>query len=152
MIDSGVANNLENLYIFAGAIFLLASTVLAAFTYTGSNYRNGMSGRDLENNILDANIRPTDALYDTVEGYSEWAQHNFKVNTRLVPLSTAMLLSLIYGLVFLTTGVFHAILIDLGIVTLVIVAAILLFITRRSKIYGQLQRYWKYRDSDPGKD
>ena len=96
MVDSGAVNNLENSYVFGGVFAILVSTILAAFTYTGSNYRSGMSGRDLENKILNADVQPIDALYDTAEGYSRWAQHNFKVNTRLVPLSTAMLLTLIY--------------------------------------------------------
>ncbi len=82
MADSGAATELENPYVFTGVLAILVSTVLAAFTYTGSNYRSGMSGRDLEQQILNAEIRPIDALYDTVEGYAEWAQHNFSVNTR----------------------------------------------------------------------
>ena len=152
MADSGVATELENPYVFAGVLAILASTVLAAYTYTGSNYRSGMSGRDLEQQILNAEIQPIDALYDTVEGYAEWAQHNFRVNTRLAPVSTAMLLTLIYGLVLLTAGVFHAFIAVVGVAVSLVLGGLLLFITWRSRFHRQLGRYWKYRDIEPGKD
>lgn len=152
LVDSGLARELENWYVFAGVVSILVSTILAAFTYTGSNYRSGMSGRDLENKILNADIQPIDALYDTAEGYSEWAQHNFKVNTRLAPTSTAMLLTLIYGLILLTAGVFHAFIAELGMRVALAIGIILLVITFRTRFHQQIKRYWKYRDFEPGKD
>lgn len=152
MVNSGTVSELENPYVFGGVLAILLSTNLAAFTYTGSNYRSGMSGRDLEDEVLNADIRPIDVLYDTVGGYAEWAQHNFKVNTRLAPLSTAMLLTLIYGLISLTAGVFHAFVADLGIVVALLIGVIISLITWRSRFHRQIIRYWRYRNFEPGKD
>lgn len=71
--NSVVTGELPNRFIYLGILSILLSTILAAFVYTGSNYRSGMSGRDLQRRILNDDIRPIDALYDTVDGYARWA-------------------------------------------------------------------------------
>ena len=63
-----------------------------------------------------------------------------------------MLLTLIYGLVLLTAGVFHAFIAVVGVTVSLLLGCVLLFITWRSRFHRQLGRYWKYRDIEPGKD
>lgn len=150
-VNSVSAAELENGYIFIGIGMILVSTILAALTYMGSNYRSGMSGRDISDKILNPEIAPEDALYDTAKGYARWAQHNFKVNTRLAPMSTAMLLSLVYGLVFLTAGVTNAYLWEFGYGVLIAIIVTLLIITWRSGLFKQIRRYSRYRGLDPEK-
>ena len=148
----GGVSDLANAFVFGGFLAILTSTILAALIYTGSQYRSGMSGRDLEKRLLDDEAEPIDALYTTAEGYAEWTQHNFEVNTRLAPLSTAMLLALIYGLVLLTAGVAHAFLRVMGPVGIGLLGVVLVLLTWRSGIHSQLNRYWRYRSIELGKD
>lgn len=148
--NSVVTGELQNVFIYSGILSILLSTILAAFVYTGSNYRSGMSGRDMQRRILNDDIRPIDALYDTAEGYARWTQHNFSVNTRLAPLSTAMLLCLIYGLVLITAGVFNAFVADVELIESVAIVLALAIVTWRSGFYRQVRRYLRYRRLEAG--
>lgn len=148
--NSVVTAELPNRFIYLGILSILLSTILAAFVYTGSNYRSGMSGRDLQRRILNDDIRPIDALYDTVDGYARWTQHNFSVNTRLAPLSTAMLLCLISGLVLITAGVFDAFVMDVALIESAAILLALSVVTWRSGFYRQVRRYLRYPRLGPG--
>jgi hypothetical protein len=145
--DGGVVN----LFLICGIISIIASTTVAAFTYTVSNKKSGMSGRDIAD-ILESDYSPEKDLKDIVEGYSVWMQMNFKMNTINAPLGTTVLLLLIYGIILLTVGVYHAFINQVAWYVTLAVLVVLGLITWRSGIISQIKRYNKYRDFDPAKD
>lgn len=140
-----------NLYSLFGVVCILISTTLAAFTYTATSLRGGMSGRDIEK-MLANDYSPKENYRGMMESYSVWLQYNFKVNTRNAPLGTSILLFLIYGIILLSIAVFHAFVHEMGVVGALSVILLFFVITWRSGIKGQLERYWKYRNFRPGKD
>jgi hypothetical protein len=151
--DQLVANSSEllNIYTYFGIGSLLASTVLAALTYTSTNIRAGMSGRDI-GKMISNDYSAKQNYRGMVESYSIWLQYNFKTNTRAAPLGTGTLLFLIYAIICISAGVFHAFIRDIGWAGGVLMIAIIAVVTWRSGIKGQLQRYWEYRDFEPGKE
>lgn len=147
----GAVDTIVNWYVLGGVGAIVASTILAAFTYTASEKRSGISGRGLAE-LLENDHPPDRNLRGLVESYSLWMQINFKANTRLAPLGTGLLVLLIYGIVLLTIGVYHATLRETGLPTAVGALALLGVFTWRSGIGGQCRRYWRYRDFDPTED
>lgn len=140
-----------NIYSISGLVCILISTVLAAFTYTATSQRAGMSGRDIAN-MTSNHYTPIENYRGLVESYSRWMQYNFKVNTRSAPLGTGMLLFLIYGIILFSAGFYHTLVQTMGIGGVVTIFILLTAITWKSGIKGQMERYWKYKDHDPGKD
>ena len=78
-------------------------------------------------------------------------QMNFKTNTVNAPLVTLVLLLLIYGVILITVGVYHAFIESVGF-PLAGVVLVLLVITWRTGIVNQTKRYWRYRNFDPATD
>lgn len=147
----GSASELLNLYTLIGTGSLLISTILAAFTYTAASQRGGMSGRDIQK-MINNDYSPQQNYRGIVESYSNWLQYNFRINTRSVPLATGMLLFLIYGILLISAGSLHALVVDLGYGGFVILILLFILITRRSGIKGQISRYWRYREDNSGQD
>ncbi|MEZ3116196.1 hypothetical protein RYH80_09750 [Halobaculum sp. MBLA0147] len=138
-------------FVVAGFVSILVSTALAALTYTASSMREGLSGRDL-NSLLYGEYTDREKLYGIVDSYSEWAQVNFKTNTKNAPLGTATVSFLVYGIVCLAVGVYG--ILSSGVplwMTFLVICALLIY-TWRTGIVGQLRRYWRYRDLDPTED
>jgi len=147
----GSLQALLNWYFVAGVAAIIASTSLAAFTYTATTKRAGMSGRDIDN-LLSNEYTPKQNLEGIVESYSTWMEYNFKTNTKTAPLGTGILVLLIYGLVLLSVGVYHGVIGQIGIAGNILIVAVLGLFTAFSDIISQLKRYWKYKDFDPTED
>lgn len=148
---SAVVSQYLNPFAVAGLVSILVSTALAALTYTASSMREGLSGRDLER-LLYGDFTDKEKMYGIVQSYSQWAQSNFKVNTKNAPLGTMTVSFLVYGIVFLAAGVYEAV--SEGVpywLTLLIFGSLLVF-TWLTGVYGQLQRYWKYRELGASED
>ncbi len=144
----GDLRSVINWYLLCGLLAILASTALAAFTYTTSSKRGGMSGRDIAN-LLTNDHTPEQNLRGILEGYSIWMQYNYKMNTKNAPLGTGILILLFYGLVLVSVGVYHGIVDETGTITALTVLSILAVFTWKSGVYNQLKRYWRYRKFDP---
>lgn len=142
---------IPNQYLILGILSIIASTSVAAFTYTASNKKGGMSGRDIAD-LLDSDYSAETDLKDIVEGYSFWMQMNFRTNTVNAPLVTGVLLLLIYGIILVAVGVYHAFVHPAGITMTIAVMVVISLITWRSGIANQIQRYLRYRNFTPGKD
>jgi hypothetical protein len=154
VIASESSRNLDGLvnpFFTVGVVFLLASTVLAAFTYTVSNKRSGMSGRDIRR-LLDNDYSPEQNLRGILESYAMWIQYNFRMNTKNALLGTSVLLLLIYAIILLTIGVYNAFVTEVGIWGAFATVVVLSALTWRSGITDQLGRYRRYRDLDPAED
>jgi hypothetical protein len=145
------ASDVLNVYVILGGVCILISTILAAFTYTATSLRSGMSGRDIEN-LLENDYSPEENYRGIVESYSVWLQYNFKVNTCNAPLGTSILLFLIYSIILISTAVFNAFVHEMGISGNILLFLLFILITWRSGFKGQIERYWQYRDFTPGKD
>lgn len=150
-LTDGAVTDLWNSYTTLGLISLLASTAMAALTYTASSMRAGMSGRDIEA-LVDNDATAEQNLQGIVESYSRWMQYNFKINSKNAPLGTLTLLLLIYSIVLLSMGIYHGIINEIHALHLIVIIAILCLITWRTGIIGQLRRYKKYRTFDPSKE
>lgn len=153
-VDQSVSTTVSqysNSFVVAGLVSILVSTVLAALTYTSSSMRGGPSGRDLHR-LLYGDFTDRQKVYGLVESYSKWTQSNFRTNTRNAPLGTMTVSFLVYGIVFLAVGVYETV--SSGVpwwLTLIVVVSLLVF-TWRTGIYGQLRRYWRYRNLDVAED
>lgn len=154
VIASESSRNLDGLvnpFFTVGVVFLLASTVLAAFTYTVSNKRSGMSGRDIKR-LLDNDYSPEQNLRGILESYARWIQYNFRMNTKNALLGTSVLLLLIYAIILLTIGVYHAFVTEVGIRGAFATVVVLSVLTWQSGITDQLGRYRRYRELDSAED
>lgn len=143
--------SIMNIYSVLGLVSILLSTILAAFTYTATSQRAGMSGRDIDD-MISNDYSPIENYRGLIRGYSKWMQYNFKVNTRNAPLSSGILLFLIYAIILFSAGVYQAFIQKLGIEGACLIFILLTVITWKSGIFGQVKRYWEYKDFEPGKD
>lgn len=144
----GTLQTVFNWYISAGLLSIIASTALAAFTYTASSKRGGMSSRDIKE-LVENDLPPETNLEGIVESYADWIQYNYEVNTKNAPLGTGILLLLLYGLILVAVGVYHGFVEETGYGTIVAVIGILLLCTWRSGIVSQTRRYFRHSDADP---
>ena len=148
---SAAVSQYGNAFVVAGLVSILVSTVLAALTYTSSSMRGGPSGRDLHR-LLYGDFTDRENMYGLVQSYSKWTQSNFVTNTKNAPLGTMTVSFLVYGIVFLGVGAYEAIFYRLSYwIELVVLLSLLVF-TWGTGIYGQLKRYWKYRNLDAAED
>ncbi|ERH13427.1 MAG: hypothetical protein J07HB67_02466 [halophilic archaeon J07HB67] len=149
---SAAASQYGNLFVVGGLVSILVSTALAALTYTSSSMKEGFSGRDLSRLLYDDDYTDRQKMYGLVQSYSRWTQSNFRTNTRNAPLGTMTVSFLVYGIVLLSAGVYDVT--PSGVpwwLTLIVVVSLLVF-TWSTGIYGQLRRYWKYKDLDAAED
>ena len=150
MIDSVLVDFLSG-YTIGGIVFLILSTAIAAVTYTSSDLRGGMSGRDLRK-LLDSDRTDRKNVEGVVESYSHWIDHNFRTNARNAPLGTLTLLLLIYAITSLSLGVKTAL--TGGVEWWLLGVAILLnlLFTWYTRFHKQAQRglrvWWRQRTKD----
>lgn len=140
----GVLADLANYYTVAGIVLLLASTAVAAVTYTASDLRTGMSGKDLRA-VLDNEYDYRQNLEGIVESYSHWIEHNFRTNAKNAPLETLTLLLLVYAMTALALGTDSAVTGDVEwwLLDLAIIANGLL--TWHTEFHRQLRRLLRIR-------
>lgn len=143
-----VVTALWNPFTAMGLAALLASTAVATVTYTASNVRTGMSGRDVARMVRN-DVSGKRNLEGLVHSYARWMQYNFKVNTVNAPLGTATVLLLAYAIVLVAAGAYHALVQPVGVLGGLVLLSALAAMTLQTGIVGQLQRYWQYREFDP---
>ncbi|GAA0309897.1 hypothetical protein [Halarchaeum salinum] len=133
-----------NGYTIVGIILLLGSTAVAAVTYTASDLRTGMSGKDLRA-MLDNDYTDRQNVEGLVESYSHWIEHNFRTNARNAPLGTLTLLLLVYAMTALALGTVQAATGHVGGVLLLISAALNLVLTWYTRFHRQVRRVLELR-------
>lgn len=139
-----VVTRLNNMYTISGVLFLLASTAVAAITYTSSSLQAGVSANDLRQ-FLDNNLDDRTNLEGLIEGYAEWIEYNYKVNARNAPLGTLTLLLLIFAMLSLSLGVYTAISGGPNIGILIILSLLAGFIVYFTGFIGQIRRYYRVK-------
>jgi hypothetical protein len=101
-------DDLANVYNYAGIVFLLLSTGVAAITYTASSLQAGIGPNDLRE-ILDNDFTDRQNLAGLVDSYADWIEYNYQINSKNAPLGTLTLLLLIFAMASVTLGVKQAI-------------------------------------------
>lgn len=147
-VTGELATALWNPFTRLGLASLVGSTIVAAVTYTASNVRTGMSGRDVQAMVTN-DADELENLEGLVLGYSRWIRDNFRTNTVNAPLGTVTVLLQTYSVVLVAAGAYHGLGTALGPVTWVVLSATFLLLAIQAGLVGQLRRYWRYRDVRP---
>ncbi|GAD53230.1 hypothetical protein MBEHAL_1990 [Halarchaeum acidiphilum MH1-52-1] len=134
-----------NGYTIAGIVLLLGSTAVAAVTYTASDLRTGMSGKDLRA-MLDGDYTDRQNLEGLVESYSHWIEHNFRTNARNAPLGTLTLLLLLYAMTALALGTVHAAIGHVGWTLLGVSFVLNVVLTWYTRFHRQVRRVLRLRE------
>lgn len=97
---------LLNGYFAVGLGCLLASTAVAALTYTTTSMRAGIDADDLRY-MLDNDLPDGRNVEELVYSYADWIEFNYETNVRSAPLGTLTVLLLAYAVTFFSFGVFE---------------------------------------------
>lgn len=138
--------NLINNYTISGLLLLLFSTGVAGITYTASNLKAGMSGRDLKN-LLDNEYSDQRNVEGIVESYAGWIQRNYRVNAKNAPLGTLTILLLLYAMAALALGVKEGVSDSVEWWLFIGTLTLLIGVTYYTGFHEQVKRYWELRDS-----
>lgn len=128
-----------NVYFGVGILLLIASTAAAGLTYTASDFRVGMSRRDLEM-TLDEDLTTHELHLALTKSYAKWIHQNQSTEVLNSFYSTSTILLLIYAVTYLALGVYDALVRQVPILLEGASNVALLVITLASGYLSQIKR------------